>query len=109
MKEKKNLPSSLKSLLAWVSVTNSLIYVLINSKGNIYLWTAVWNGHCEQVRIQRIEDAMAAGETSVVLPSYPYPAYVHNGNGGAVRYYYYYDQPCDLEFQYVVHRDWYLN
>ena len=29
----KNLPSSFKPLLAWVSVTNSFIYVLINSKG----------------------------------------------------------------------------
>ena len=38
MKEKKNLPSSLKSLLAWVSVTNSFIYVLINSKGNRNQW-----------------------------------------------------------------------
>ena len=74
-----------------------------------YLWTAVWNGHCERVRISRIEAAMEAGESSVVLPSYPYTAYVHNGNGGAIRYYYYYEVPCDLEFQYVVHQDWYQN
>lgn len=75
----------------------------------VYLWTAVWNGHCEHVRISRIEAAMAAGETSVELPSYPYTAYVHNGNGGAIRYYYYYEVPCDLEFRYVVHQDWYLS
>lgn len=96
-------PNGSRKMVA-VPVALTMVCVL-----TVYLWTAVWNGHCEQVRIQRIEDAMAAGETSVVLPSYPYPAYVHNGNGGAVRYYYYYDQPCDLEFQYVVHRDWYLN
>lgn len=75
----------------------------------VYLWTAVWNGHCERVRISRIEEAMAEGQTSVVLPSYPYTAYVHNGNGGAIRYYYYYEVPCDLEFEYVVHQDWYQN
>ena len=75
----------------------------------VYLWTAVWNGHCERVRISRIEAAMDAGQTSVTLPSYPYTAYVHNGNGGAIRYYYYYETACDLEFQYVVHQDWYQN
>ena len=75
----------------------------------VYLWTAVWNGHCEKVRISRIEAALESGQTSVVLPSYPYTAYVHNGNGGAIRYYYYFQKPCDLEFQYVPHQDWYQN
>ena len=73
----------------------------------VYLWTAVWNGHCEKVRISRIEQAMEAGAASVELPSYPYTAYVHNGNGGAMRYYYYYETPCDLEFLYIPHQDWY--
>lgn len=72
----------------------------------VYLWTAVWNGHCERVRIERIEAAMAAGEASVELPSYPYTAYVHNGNGGAIRYYYYYEDPADLEFLYIDHQTW---
>lgn len=74
----------------------------------VYLWTAVWNGHCEKVRINQIENAMAQGASSVELPSYPYTAYVHNGNGGAIRYYYYYETPCDLEFLYIVHQDWYM-
>lgn len=74
-----------------------------------YLWTAVWNGHCERVRIRQIEQAMSAGDASVELPSYPYTDYVHNGNGGAIRYYYYYETPCDLEFQYIYHPDWYRN
>ena len=72
-----------------------------------YLWTAVWNGHCERVRISRIEAALEAGQTSVVVPSFPYTAYVHNGNGGAIRYYYYHEKPCDLEFEYVIYQDWY--
>ena len=75
----------------------------------VYLWTAVWNGHCEQVRLTQIEKAMAQGASTVELPSYPYTAYVHNGNGGAIRYYYYYETPCDLEFQYINHQDWYLS
>lgn len=74
----------------------------------VYLWTAVWNGHCERVRITQIENAMKAGAAVVELPSYPYTAYVHNGNGGAIRYYYYYETPCDLEYQYIPYQDWYL-
>ena len=74
----------------------------------VYLWTAVWNGHCERVRITQIENAMKAGASVVELPSYPYTAYVHNGNGGAIRYYYYYETPCDLEYQYIPYQDWYL-
>ncbi len=89
-----------KLLIAPVALTTACVL-------SVYLWTAVWNGHCEQVRISQIEKAMAAGETSVVLPSYPYGAYVHNGNGGAIRYYYYYEVPCDLEFRYILHEDWY--
>lgn len=76
---------------------------------SVYLWTAVWNGHCERVRISSIEAAMDAGQTSVVLPSYPYTDYVHNGNSGAIRYYYYYEIPCDLEFKYILHQDWFQN
>ena len=90
--------------LMTVPVALTMVCVLM-----VYLWTAVWNGHCERVRISRIETAMEAGQTSVTLPSYPYTAYVHNGNGGAIRYYYYYEAPCDLEFQYIVHQDWYQN
>ena len=73
----------------------------------VYLWTAVWNGYYEHIRISRIQEAMSVGASAVDLPSYPYPAYVHNGNGGAIRYYYYYETPCDLEFRYVPHPDWY--
>ena len=75
----------------------------------VYLWTAVWNGHCEQVRLTQIERAMAQGASTVELPSYPYTAYVHNGNRGAIRNNYYYEKPCDLEFQYINHQDWYLS
>lgn len=75
----------------------------------VYLWIAVWNGYCERTRIGCIEKAMAAGQTSVVLPSFPYTDYVHYGNGGAIRYYYYYETPGDLEFQYQLHQDWYKN
>jgi len=92
-----------KKLLT-VPVTLTMVCVL-----TVYLWTAVWNGHCEQVRISQIEKAMETGATTVELPSYPYTAYVHNGNGGAIRYYYYYEVPCDLEFQYIVHKDWYMS
>ena len=74
---------------------------------SVYLWTALWNGNCEKVRIEKIESAMAAGETSVVLPSFPYGSYVHIGNGAAIRYYYYYEEPGDLEFRYILHEDWY--
>lgn len=73
----------------------------------VYLWTAVWNGNCERIRIDCIEKAMAAGQTSVVLPSFPYTDYVHYGNGGAISYYYYYETPGDLEFHYQLHQDWY--
>ena len=90
--------------LMTVPVALTMVCVLTS-----YLWIAVWNGHCERTRISRIEAAMDAGQTSVVLPSYPYTAYVHNGNGGAIRYYYYYEVPCDLEFQYVIHEQWYQN
>lgn len=75
----------------------------------VFLWTAVWNGHCENVRISRIEEAIAAGQSSVELPSFPYPAYVHNGNGGAMRYYYYNEVACDLEFVFIHHQHWYQN
>lgn len=74
---------------------------------SVYLWTAVWNGHCESVRITQIEKALEQGSASVELPSYPYTAYVHNGNGGAIRYYYYHETPCDLEYIYIPHQDWY--
>lgn len=94
-------PKDSRKLLT-VPVVLTMVCVL-----TVYLWTAVWNGHCERTRISRIKEAMATGQTSVVLPSYPYTAYVHNGNGGAIRYYYYYETPCDLEFQYVIHQDWY--
>lgn len=74
---------------------------------SVYLWTALWNGNCEKVRIETIESAMEAGETGVVLPSFPYGSYVHMGNGYAIRYYYYYEEPGDLEFRYILHEDWY--
>lgn len=73
----------------------------------VYLWVGVWNGHCEQVRTTQIENAMAAGASTVELPSYPYGSFVHNGNGGAMRYYYYYETPGDLEFIFINHADWY--
>ena len=73
----------------------------------VYLWVGVWNGHCEQVRTNQIESAMEAGCATVELPSYPYPSFVHNGNGGAMRYYYYYETPGDLEFVFINHADWY--
>ena len=96
-------PADSRKLLT-IPVAATMVCVL-----TVYLWTAVWNGHCERTRISRIEAAMDAGQTTVVLPSYPYTAYVHNGNGGAIRYYYYYEIPCDLEFQYVAYQEWYQN
>lgn len=73
----------------------------------VYLWVSVWNGHCEQVRTRQIDSAMKAGASTVELPSYPYGSFVHNGNGGAMRYYYYYETPGDLEFIFSNHADWY--
>lgn len=73
----------------------------------VYLWIAVWNGHCEEVRTTRIETAMAAGASSVELPSFPYPRFLHNGNGSAMQYYYYYENPGDLQFVFINHADWY--
>lgn len=75
----------------------------------VYLWIGVWNGHCEKVRTRQIENAMSIGASSVVLPSYPYTDYVHNGDGSAMRYYYYYEEPGDLAFEYVYHQAWFQN
>ena len=39
---------------------------------SVYLWTAVWNGHCEQVRTQQIQNALhigicfLSGQTAVI-------------------------------------------
>ena len=74
-----------------------------------YLWIAVWNGHCEQVRIRQIETAMAAGAETVELPSFPYADYVHNPNGEVMKYYYYYETAGDLTFQYIDYKDWYTH
>lgn len=71
-----------------------------------YLWVSVWNGYCEMVRLDQIETAMETGAETVDLPSYPYTDYVHNGNGGAVRYYYYYQEPGDLTFNFVPYAQW---
>lgn len=73
----------------------------------LYLWTAVWNGRCEQIRTTQIENAMASGASSVELPSFPYAAFVHNGNGSVMKYYYYYETPGDLEFTFLLPSDWY--
>lgn len=75
----------------------------------VYLWIAVWNGHCEQVRTNQIESAMASGASSVELPSFPYPQFVHNPNGSVMQYYYYTETPGDLEFHFIEYRDWYLS
>lgn len=74
-----------------------------------YLWIAVWNGHCEQVRTRQIETAMAAGSSTVELPSFPYGAYLHNGNGSAMQYYYYYETPGDLQLVFIDPATWYLS
>lgn len=75
----------------------------------VYLWVAVWNGHCEQVRTRQIETAMAAGASSVELPSFPYGTYLHNGNGSAMQYYYYYETPGDLQLVFIDPATWYLS
>ncbi len=74
-----------------------------------HLWVALWNGHCERVRLEQIENALETGAVYVEIPSYPYTAYIHNGNGHAVKYYYYHETPGDLEFAYVPYDKWYLS
>lgn len=75
----------------------------------VYLWIAVWNGHCEDTRITQIEKAMEAHSAFVEMPNYPYPTFIHNPNGGAIKNYYFYETAGDLEFRYVNHKDWYLS
>ena len=73
----------------------------------VYLWTAVWNGHCEQVRTRQIEAALVSGATAVELPNFPYSEYIHNPNGGAIKYYYFHETAGDLEFVFIDPATWY--
>lgn len=73
-----------------------------------YLWIAMWNGRVEAIRIARTEQQMAEHAETIVLPSYPYLAYVHGGDGPAIQNYYYYETPGDIDFQFISYRDWVL-
>ena len=74
---------------------------------SVYLWTAVWNGHCEQVRTQQIQNALSTGAASVELPSFPYSEFVHNPNGSVMKYYYFHEEAGDLEFIFIDPATWY--
>ena len=73
----------------------------------VYLWTAVWNGHCEQVRTRQIETALATGAATVDLPSFPYSEFVHNPNGSVIKYYYFHETAGDLQFNFIDPATWY--
>ncbi len=73
-----------------------------------YLWIAMWNGRVETIRIACTEQQMAEHAETIVLPSYPYLAYVHGGDGPAIQSYYYYETPGDIAFQFVPYREWVL-
>ena len=75
----------------------------------VYLWTAIWNGHCEQVRTRQIENALATGSATVELPSFPYSEFVHNPNGSVMKYYYFHETAGDLEFIFIDPATWYQN
>lgn len=91
----------------WIREIRIPVALTVAAVLGMYLWLSVWNSHCEKIRIARIEEAMAQKAESVELPSYPYPDYVHYGNGSAICYYYYYETTGDLKFVYHDFEDWY--
>ena len=70
------------------------------------LWVYYRNGRTEQLRNQIVAEAMERGDTSITLPSFPYPIYTHRGNSSAMTWYYYYQSKGDITFEYQSYGDW---
>lgn len=71
-----------------------------------YQWMMQCNAGAEAYRIQLTEAAMERGQTHIVLPGYPYEAYVHGEESPAIESYYYYHTDGDITFSLVDYEDW---
>ena len=71
-----------------------------------YQWMMQCNAEAEAYRIQLTEAAMERGQTRIVLPGYPYEAYVHGEESPAIESYYYYHTEGDITFSLVDYEDW---
>lgn len=71
-----------------------------------YLWVMVWNGHAETLRVQYTEEQIQKHATEIVLPSYPYPEFIHGGNSPTIEQYYFYKKPGDIKFVFIPYEKW---
>ena len=64
------------------------------------------NGRTEQLRKQITGEAMSRGETTISLPNYPYPRYIHGASQRSIGNYYFYEKKGDITFEFTAYQKW---
>lgn len=63
-------------------------------------------GDVEQERDAYIAGRMQEGDTSIMVPEFPYSDYLHDPHGWKIGLKFYYEKPEDIEFCFVPYSEW---
>ena len=70
----------------------------------IYIFSNI--SDVEQERNSYIIEQMKNGETTVIIPEFPYSDYLHEPHGTKIGLEYYYKEAGDIQFEYMPYDEW---